>query len=189
MRGKSRFNKALLFILGLVSLTGCVHLPPPATAEQIKSLETALTKLRPSVEGKEAAIVAPLAYDYPRELARKYRLVRPPLWHNLLINLGLKKRGLCYHWAEDMATKLQSLNLESLETHWGVSRAGTFREHNTVVITAWNQPFATGIVLDPWRHSGRLYWTTVTNDAYVWIEGDLSLQPAAENLPTKPSSR
>lgn len=158
----------------LIGLTGCVHVPPPATAAQIKSLQTALVGLSPGVAEEDAAIVAALAYDYPRELAQQYRLVRPPLWHNLLINLRLKKRGLCYHWAEDLAVKLQSTGTGSLELHWGVARAGSFREHNTVVVTAPDQPFAAGLVLDPWRQSGALVWSAVTNDVYPWREGLLT---------------
>lgn len=169
-----RFMGAIFVVLTLVGATGCVHLPPPATETQIKSLRTALVRLSPGVAEEDAAIVAALAYDYPRELARQYRLVRPPLWHNLLINLRLKQRGLCYQWAEDLAAKLQSVAPGSLELRWGVARAGSFREHNTVVITAPDQPFNTGIFLDPWRQSGELVWGSVTNDVYPWSEGVMS---------------
>ena len=180
-----RFFKAVFVVLTLVGLTGCVHLPPSATAEQIRSLQAALTQLSPDVQEKEATIVAALAYDYPRDLARQYHLVRPPLWHNLLINVGLKQRGLCYHWAEDLGAKLQALDLESIELHWGVARPGSFREHNTVVITAPHQPFTSGIVLDPWRQSGTLFWGAVTNDVYPWNEGLLA--PLADMA--KPATR
>lgn len=158
-------------LAGILLLTGCVHVPPPAAEAEVKSLQAALRRLSPEVQERDAAIVATLAYDYPRELARQYRLVRPPLWHNLLINVGLKKRGLCYQWAEDLAAKLQSTENRSLELHWGVARPGSFREHNTVVITARQQPFSSGLVLDPWRQSGTLFWSAVTNDVYPWIEG------------------
>src|SRR6478735_7662356 len=114
-----RSFQTLLMGLILIGLTGCVHVPPPATEAQIKSLKTALVGLNSRVSEQDAAIVAALAYDYPRELAQQYRLVRPPLWHNLLINLHLKKRGLCYHWAEDLTAKLQSTGTGSLELHWG----------------------------------------------------------------------
>ncbi|MGC3960383.1 MAG: hypothetical protein QM813_21380 [Verrucomicrobiota bacterium] len=168
-------------------LTGCVHVPPPASEKQIKSLQTALLQLGSEVQEQDAVIIAALAYDYPRELARQYRLVRPPLWHNLLINVGLKKRGLCYHWAEDLAAKLQSIEPRSLELHWGVARSGSFREHNTVIITAPQQPFTNGIVLDPWRQSGVLFWSAVTNDVYPWREGLLP-PPAGADPPATDSA-
>jgi hypothetical protein len=169
------FSRVIFGLLAWIELSGCVHLPPPATADQIKSLQTALGRLGPEVDERDAATVATLAYDYPRELARNYRLVRPPLWHNLLINFGLKRRGLCYQWAEDLGGKLKSVEPISLEFHWGVSRPGSFWEHNTVVVTARHQAFNEGLVLDPWRRSGVLVWTAVTNDSYVWHEGAWTL--------------
>jgi hypothetical protein len=185
-----RLFPALLMGLVLIGLTGCVHVPPPATEAQIRSLQTALVGLNPGVAEEDATIVAALAYDYPRELARQYHLVRPPLWHNLLINLHLKKRGLCYHWAEDLAVKLQSTGTGSLELHWGVARAGSWREHNTVVVTAPDQPFNTGIILDPWRHSGELFWGAVTNDTYPWREEVLlTTAPPAKSAAAASASR
>ena len=52
----------------------------------------------------------------------------------------------------------------------GVARLETRREHSSVVLTAPGQPFDEGIVLDAWRHSGRLYWGAVKTDKYPWIE-------------------
>lgn len=170
----TRAGRRLPVFAAILSLTGCIHTPPPATDAEIQSLQTALLRLSPEVQEQDAAIVATLAYDHPRELARQYRLVRPPLWHNLLINVGLKQRGLCYQWTEDLVAKLQSAAVQSLELHWGVARPGSVREHNTVVITAPHQPFTSGIVLDPWRQSGTLFWGAVTNDVYPWNEGLLA---------------
>jgi len=181
--------RVLIVVAAIIGLTGCVHVPPPATAAQVQSLRAALARLSPDVQEQDAAIVAALAYDYPRDLAREYRLVRPPLWHNLLINLCLKQRGLCYHWAEDLAGKLQSVELHSLELHWGVARAGSFREHNAVVVTAPNQPFTAGIVLDPWRRSGTLHWSAVTNDVYPWREGVLVVPAPSGTVTSKTATR
>jgi hypothetical protein len=38
-----------------------------------------------------------------------------------------------------------------------------------VVITAAGQPFETGLVLDPWRNSGDLFWARVDRDVYPWV--------------------
>lgn len=176
----SRIIQMVMALVAVTSLTGCVHLPPPASAAQINSLRLALVSLHSGIQAEEAGRIATVAYDHPRELAREYRLVRPPLFHNLLINLRLKNRGLCYQWAEDMVTKLQTLKLDSLELHWGTAGAGKFFEHNTVVVTGRGQPFAEGIVLDPWRRSGELVWVTVVADSYVWQEGELFVPPLAK---------
>jgi hypothetical protein len=36
------------------------------------------------------------------------------------------------------------------------------------VVTAKGKDFFEGIVLDPWRDSGRLYWISVKEDKYHW---------------------
>lgn len=114
--------------------------------------------------------MADCAYLTSRQLARDYRVVGPPLFHNFLVNIGVRQRGLCFQWARDLFAKLQQIPLRTLELRWGAARAGTWREHNCVVVTAKGQPFETGIVLDAWRHSGRLFWSPVKTDHYPWIE-------------------
>ena len=44
----------------------------------------------------------------------------------------------------------------------------TLREHNSLVVTAHRLPFAQGVVLDAWRHSGRLWFGGVATDKYPW---------------------
>jgi len=180
-----RIPATVLALVAVTGLTGCVHLPPPASAAQINNLRLALTSLHPDIRDAEAGQVATVAYDYPRQLAAEYRLVRPPLLHNLLINLRFKKRGLCYQWAEDMVTKLQTLKLETVELHWGMAGAGKRSEHNTVVVTGPGQPFAEGLVLDPWRRSGELVWRPVAADSYAWQEGELFAPPPPPGGPAQ----
>ena len=96
-------------------------------------------------------------------------MVRPAIFHNVLVNLGLRKRGLCFQWADDLSAKLESLELRTLQVRRGAARLETRREHSSVVLTAPGQAFDRGIVLDAWRHSGRLYWGPVQEDKYPWI--------------------
>lgn len=135
-------------------------------------LRTRLATLLPSVRVDEAERFAQCAYVTSRRLAREYRVVFPPALHNILVNTGARKRGLCYQWTEDLMIKLDALKLETLELHWGEAFAGTFSENNGVVVTAKGQPFARGIVLDAWRYQGRLYWGPVRKDpeGYQWKE-------------------
>jgi hypothetical protein len=65
--------------------------------------------------------------------------------------------------------RLQALDLKSLRLYWGVAHRGSeLREHNCVVVSAKEQGFFKGIVLDPWRNSGNLFWARVTQDDYPW---------------------
>ena len=84
---------------------------------------------------------------YSYQLADEYRVVRPAVLHNVLIRVGLKNRGLCYHWAEDLLKQLNALDLKNYQLHWGVAHRGSeLREHNSVVITASGQAFERGLV-------------------------------------------
>ena len=143
---------------------------PPEYREQVVSLERALTALGPDIDEREAELLAQTAISYSIELAGKYHMLRPPILHNLLVNLGLRERGLCIHWTEDLLDYLSGLGLKSLELHWGIANHDVPMrlEHSSVIITARGQSFKEGLVLDPWRHSGKLYWTLVKDDSYPW---------------------
>jgi hypothetical protein len=137
--------------------------------DEIKQLEQELIGLNATIDKAEARILAETAVRESAVLAEEYQLVRPAVSHNLLVVFGIKDRGLCYHWTEDLMTRLQALGLKSFQLHWGVAYRGSeLREHNCVVITARGQPFLEGIVLDPWRNSGNLYWAQVSKDRYPW---------------------
>lgn len=176
-----------LLVLGLIA-TGCAHSPSHSGQKMVAGegavgLEEHLAALSFTVRRDEARLVATNAYELSRKLAGEYRAVRPAILHNCLVNSGLKKRGLCYHWAEDLLAQLEAFRLSTLEVRWGIARAGTVREHNALVVTARGQPFEDGIVLDGWRRSGRLTWLPVKADHYPWLEGELTANPATITPP------
>ena len=144
---------------------------PEAYSEKVEALQLDLAALNRQADLLEARRMAETAITYSNQLAKEYRLVRPAVLHNVLIRVGLKDRGLCYHWTEDLLKQLQSLNLRTYQIHWGVAHRGSeLREHNSVVITAKGQAFEKGMVLDPWRYSGDLYWALIKTDRYPWQE-------------------
>ena len=147
------------------------HRASQAYHEKLESLQDDLAALSQQANILEAQLVAETAITYSDQLAEEYQLVRPAVLHNVLIRVGLKDRGLCYHWTEDLLKQLQSLDLRTYQFHWGVAHRGSeLREHNSVVITAKGQAFEKGMVLDPWRNSGDLYWAIVKSDRYPWQE-------------------
>lgn len=180
--------KSVAAICLLVGFLGCakanVYYPgqesaDPASLEQqskalaywenVKRLEEELNALGAAVDPVEARQVAETAILESAILAEEYQLVRPAVAHNLLIAMGIKDRGLCYQWAEDLMQRLEALDLKSFQLHWAVAYPGSnLREHNCVVITVRGEPFSRGILFDPWRHSGNLYWTPVVKDTYPW---------------------
>jgi hypothetical protein len=170
--------------LWLVCLAGCAS--PRPTQASATALAERLRDLGPKVDAGEAALTAQTAHSYSLELARQYRVVRPAIFHNVLVNLGVRQRGLCFQWADDLTAKLQSLRLRTLQLHRGVARLDTRREHSSVVLTAPGQPFDEGVVLDAWRHSGRLFWGDVNQDHYPWKEVELvaedGIPPPSQSL-------
>jgi hypothetical protein len=137
--------------------------------DTIKQLERELIDLDATIDKAEARILAETAVRESAVLAEEYQLVRPAVAHNLLVVFGIKDRGLCYHWTGDLMKRLQALDLKSVQLHWAVAYRGSeLREHNCVVVTAEGQRFIKGIVLDPWRNSGNLFWAQVTKDSYPW---------------------
>ena len=158
---------ALVFSLG-----GCATPLVPSRADDgdasSSDLAATLRSLGPRVSPIEAARVAERAQITARKLAQDYRSAGSPHFHNFLVNAGLKKRGLCFHFAEDLTRQLEALQLRTLELHWATARGGTLREHNSVVVTARGKPFHEGIVLDAWRDPGTLFWSPVQRDRYPW---------------------
>jgi hypothetical protein len=134
-----------------------------ALAEQIAALS-------PRVRRREAGRLAQCAYATAHRLKEQYGMIWPPLLNNVLVNTGIKKRGLCFQWAGDLLVRLDGLKLATLELRWGEAQVGTQHESNCIVVTAKGQPFKTGIVLDGWRHCGHLYWGPVSTDEEHWVE-------------------
>ena len=136
-----------------------------------QALENALVALNHGSAQAEARKLAETALQTSAFLAEEYELIRPAVVHNLFVQAGWRDRGLCYHWTEDLMSHLAALQLKSYQLRWGVAHRGSdLREHNTVVVTANGQSFEQGLVLDPWRDSGKLYWVVVKDDSYPWEE-------------------
>ena len=142
-----------------------------ATSAEDAALRARLVTLSPSVNPEEARRVAYIAYTTGRELARKWRMVPSPTVQSFLINIGMKKGGYCYQFATELLLRLDAQKLQTLELHWAESDAGTDTEHNVIAVTARGQPFAEGIMLDNWRHSGHLLWGPLNGDPnHTWQE-------------------
>lgn len=164
---------------------------------QVKTISEALMTLQPTGDPAEAQRIAEVAVLTGAECAKSYGVMTPPAEHNWLVNRGLKTRGLCWQWTWDMAAAVAPLHPKTFDFHWGISNAGIFNEHNSIVVTARGQPFQTGITLDPWRSSGYVTAVRVENDGtfkvpfdrdYKWVErrppsGAADIYRAGQKLP------
>jgi len=148
----------------------------PATSEHDPALTAGLVQLSPSVSPDEARRVAFTAYTTGRQLAVEWRMVWPATMQSFLIHIGARKAGHCFQYANELLLRLDALKLRTLELHWAECAPGEFDEHNVIAVTARGQPFDQGILLDNWRHCGRLVWGPVKGDPpFRWEENQAEL--------------
>src|SRR6266487_787143 len=143
---------------------------PKNESAAAEGLASQLAALSPRVNREEARLLAECAYATASQLRRQYRMFGTPIFNNFLVHWGIRKRGYCFQWAEDLLVTLDALKLASLELHWGEANPGNWRENNCIVVTAKGQPFNRGIILDCWRHFGRLRSGPVVGDEDPYVE-------------------
>ena len=154
------FRSVLIFAFAICSSAGWAQ-----DEKSVIELREALVALSPrTVDPYEAELLSMTAHTMSRSLAREYGVTGDPTVHNFLINVGAKKRGICADYTHDIGARLKELHFKTLILHWGAAYAKESDENNALVVTARNQPFADGIVLDGWRRGGRLFWCPVKND-------------------------
>ena len=173
---RARFARVLALI-AVCATTAVAEEPSPASfqvpkndAAQAEALANQIAALSPRVDRKEATLLAQCAYSTVSRLRRQYSMFGTPIFNNFLVYHGLRKRGYCYQWTEDLLVQFDALKLKTLEFHWGESYAGTWRENNCVVVTAKGQPFNQGVILDAWRHFGHLRWNLLPSDEDRYFE-------------------
>lgn len=167
----------LLSLVSLLLVAGCGATPPSSTTQLseknlILQLDSSIKQLGPDVDPEEAARAARIAYEYTAVLKRQYQIVDPPLVHNTKVNMGIKPRGLCKDWADDLEARLQLENFQTLDLHRAIANSDSaiLIEHSTVIVSRRGEDMYKGIVLDPWRYGGTLFWSKVTEDPkYKWI--------------------
>jgi len=159
----------LLFLFGGCSLTPLPPSSPKIITTKIEKLSTMIIDLNTTIDRYEAKDIASRAVRYSKYLAKKYRVVSPPLWHNTLVNLGIRKRGLCYQWTEDLLSYLLIKKYQTIQFYVVGASIGSYFEHNALAISAKGSTLKRAILLDAWRGSGNLYFIEIYKDKrYKW---------------------
>lgn len=157
---------ALGALLALACASGVPGAAPDARRDELAAALLALPGAGDPVEARRLAraVLAATA-----RLSERYRPLRPPQVGNLAFHVGLRERALCCHWVEDLLRALEPVELRDYELHWVVAHLGDrLREHSAVLALPKGRPPGEGLVLDAWRHSGRLYWVRADADDYPW---------------------
>lgn len=138
-------------------------------SQKIKNLSNDVLSLSNNINKQEAAIFSIDAITYSSTLANRYEVSTPALFHNSLINMNLKTRGYCYHYANDLHKYFIKKKFKSFYFIRAVARRGEYFEHSSLVLTRDDLAFEDSLVLDAWRDTGDLFWSKVKNDKkYDW---------------------
>ena len=158
-----------LLAMAVLMFGGCTT-KPTVGQNNINDLALAIQGLGPDVDPEEAQRAASIAYRHSLRLAQEYQITDPPIVHNTKIHHGLRERGLCNHYTEDMLERLNQERFRTLSLHWATSPSSMFRiVHHTAVISRQGAKVEDGIVLDPWRYGGALFWSpTRADERYNW---------------------
>jgi len=163
---------SVISLLAILIVSGCSDNIPTPTDRQIVELASNIRALGPDVDPAEAQRAAHIAFTYPLQLAQQYQITDPPILHNIKVNRGTRPRGLCWHWAQDMETRLAQEAFQTLDLHRAIgnSEVALRIDHSTVIVSAKDDTMNQGLVLDPWRHGGKLFWgEPLADKKYEWI--------------------
>jgi hypothetical protein len=165
-----RFIKVFLWLFWL---TGCSvkEATPQEKEVRFLALSSLLQKQNSKIDRFEADEIAKRSVYYAEDLAKRYKVLSPPLWQNTLVNLGFKERGLCYEWANDLWLYLHRQSYRTLKVHYIGANIGTLLEHNALSISAKEDDLNSSVVIDAWRDSGKLFFIELNRDRqYKWRE-------------------
>ena len=152
-------------------LTGCVVTAPSVSQTKVEELSVLLESLDSTVPQSEAMRLSKDIFQKTQQLTEEFELTYPPHFHNFLVTVGVREKGLCYHWSDALYEHLLAKSYGSFEFHLvGANIGEYFYEHNALVVVAKGGDVLKGIIIDPWRDSGELYFSKVEDDlAYRWI--------------------
>lgn len=165
--------RALAALVMALTLTACTAKGPErGSAAQIAALAQSLRQMSPAVDPREADRAARISYQTAFALAQSYQITDHPLIHNSKVNAGTKPRGLCYHWAEDMQARLLAEEFRTLDVTRAIANSDSLLliDHSTAVLIPTGAALHEGVVVDPWRGGGKLFWAPVLQDRrYDWL--------------------
>jgi len=150
---KFLLSSSLAFLLLACSTTS------PSLSQTSNSLSILLQSLATDISQTEADALTREMYQETEKLREKFDPVSEPHVNNFLINVGLKEQGLCYQWSDALYLHFKKKHYAHFTFHLLVADKGKyFSEHNVMVVVAKGKPVMDGVIVDPWRKPGELYF-------------------------------
>ncbi|MCP3971067.1 MAG: hypothetical protein GY717_12270 [Rhodobacteraceae bacterium] len=193
--------RSITLIVALVVVAGCqtttsstkgpvLQTPIEVQQSEIADLTAGLLALGPDIDPEEAARAARISVQYPLKLKQEWNVTDRALLHNTKVNMGLRPMGLCYQWADALEARLRQENFKTLYLHRAIANSNNIRlEHSTVIASALGQDLSQGMVLDPWRLSGTLFWSKTLEDTrYKWVARRIVMEQKAKRRESRGST-
>ena len=161
-------HRYIYSILIIYLLSACSYISSP----QIKTdrLYHLLIAMDTNVSQKEAKRLSKDIISFSTKLKQKYQPIIEPHFNNFLVNIGLKKHGLCYEWSDALYLHFTTKHYQSFRFHLVVSNQGKYwSEHNAFAITNSRDEISKGIIVDLWRDIDDIYINYISKDtSYQW---------------------
>lgn len=141
---------------------------------EIVSLKKGLLALpsNHSLDPVEADLIAQTTIETFEASKKEFAMIRPAALNNIFVNMKLKNKGLCWHWAQNLLYSFQKLQIHTFSFHWITAYEGKLREHNAIAIYPGGRNFQEGLVLDGWRYAGKPFWIPIKDDHFPWKWGE-----------------
>jgi len=164
------FKYLLSPLLLSLFFVACTKPSPNISTNTVEELSKLLRSLNNSIPPAEAELLSREIFKESAKLTKKFKPVSEPHFNNFLINVGVKDKGLCYQWSDALYIYFSGKNYHDFEFHLLVANKGEyFYEHNTLVVVAKGEKVMDGVIIDPWRKPGKLYFSKVSEDReYKW---------------------
>src|SRR5438094_9628830 len=122
--------RRVFFIFALLLV---VHTARATDERSIKGLAKALTALAHDVDPAEGQALSAMAHTKARSLKKEYRVVLNRGFTGFLYNVGMRKRGWCGDWAQDIGARRRELKLKTLVLHSVEAYPKTRTDNNALV--------------------------------------------------------
>lgn len=134
-----------------------------------EKLSSLISNSSVNIDKQESKRISKDLISYSLFLAKKYDVNTTALIHNTLVNLEIKEKGFCYHYANDLIKFINHKKYKSFIIKKIVAKRGEYFEHTALLLTRNDMKFKNSIVLDAWRYTGDLYFSKVIDDkSYIW---------------------
>lgn len=154
-----------LFII-LLFLGGCRL--EPNVENQNGILTSKIMILDSQISKTDAKRISAHILKVSKDIKDEFNPIRYPWVNNTLVNLGFKKKGLCWHWSDELYSRLIG-KIEPLKIQRVGANIGRLSEHNAVILSSIDSDINSSILIDLWRLGGNPLIMSVKDDeSYLW---------------------